>query len=97
MPALVTGGIPAAEIAPASPAISTPSPRAIPTEPAAPIQRLAAPFVLQAISSRDGRPVAVLNGYTLFEGDAFDGVTVIKIGVDTVEIEVDGKVQIIRF
>jgi hypothetical protein len=53
--------------------------------------------VLQAISSRDGRPVAVLNGRTLFEGDVFDGVTVVKIGVDTVEIEVDGKIQIIHF
>ncbi len=105
VPAPVTRAIPAAEIAPASPTpstpdsatIPTPAPKAISTVPAATIQRPAAPFVLQAISSRDGRPVAVLNGRTLFEGDVFDGVTVIKIGVDTVEIEVDGKVQIIRF
>ncbi len=113
MPGPVAGEIPAAELAPASPTISTPrsptvaapasataptpAPQAMPAVPAAAVPRLAAPFVLQAISSRDGRPVAVLNGRTLFEGDVFEGITVIKIGADSVEIEVDGKVQIIRF
>jgi hypothetical protein len=37
-------------------------------------------FQLQAISRRDGRAVAVLNDRLVYEGDSFDGATVIRIG-----------------
>jgi len=60
-------------------------------------ERLAAPFVLQAISSRDGWPVAVINGRLVREGDLIDGVAILKIGVDTVELAVAGTHQVVHF
>jgi len=52
---------------------------------------------LQAISERDGKPIAVLNSRVVHEGDRFDGVTVVRIGTDEVEIEVQGRRRILRF
>ena len=52
---------------------------------------------LQAISQRDGRPIAVLNSRVVHEGDHFEGVTILRIGVDEVEIEVRGRRRTLRF
>jgi hypothetical protein len=57
----------------------------------------AAGLLLQAISERDGKPIAVLNGRVVHEGDHFDGVTVVRIGADDVEIEVQGHRRVLRF
>lgn len=52
---------------------------------------------LNAISQRDGRPVALINDRLLFEGDSFDGVKVLRIGEAEVEVEVHGKRRVLRF
>jgi len=52
---------------------------------------------LQAIGERDGQPVAVLSSRLVHEGDHFDGVTVVRIGADEVEIEVQGRRRTLRF
>jgi hypothetical protein len=52
---------------------------------------------LQAISERDGEPVAVINERLVREGDSFDGVRVVKIGADHVELEVRGRRRVVRF
>lgn len=57
----------------------------------------AAEFRLTAISQRDGRPIAVLNDRFVHEGDVFEGVRVLRIGDDEVEIEVGGQRQVVRF
>jgi hypothetical protein len=54
-------------------------------------------LLLQAISERDGKPIAVLNTRVVHEGDRFDGVTVVRIGADEVEIEVQGHRRVLRF
>ena len=53
--------------------------------------------MLQAISERDGKPIAVLNSRVVHEGDHFDGVTVVRIGADEVEIEEQGHRRVLRF
>ncbi len=52
---------------------------------------------LNAISQRDGRPVALINDRLLFEGDSFDGVRVLRIGEAEVELEVKGQRRVLRF
>jgi hypothetical protein len=74
-------------------------PQATPATPLAETPRLAAPGELRltAISERDGRPVALINDRLVFEGDSFDGVTVIRIGDTDVEVEVKGQRRVLRF
>ncbi len=76
----------------------------IPAVEAAPEEVAAAPAVppgpeyrLTAISSRDGRPIALVNDRLVREGDSFDGITIVRIGETEVEIEVDGKRKTIGF
>jgi hypothetical protein len=57
----------------------------------------AAAYQLQAISAQDGHPVAILNDRLVREGDSFDGVKVIRIGADEVEIEVAGRRRVVKF
>jgi cytoskeletal protein RodZ len=52
---------------------------------------------LNAITTQDGRPVAVLNDRVVREGDSFDGIRVIRIGEAEVEVEVRGQRKTIRF
>jgi hypothetical protein len=54
-------------------------------------------LVLEAIGERDGRPVAMLDGRLVFEGDSFDGVRVLRIGATEVELEIDGERRVIGF
>jgi len=52
---------------------------------------------LNAITRRDGRPVALVNDRLVFEGDSFDGVKVLRIGETEVEVEVRGQRRVLRF
>jgi hypothetical protein len=52
---------------------------------------------LNAISQRDGRPVALINDRLVFEGDGFDGVRILHIGESEVEVEVRGVKRVLRF
>jgi hypothetical protein len=52
---------------------------------------------LNAISQRDGRPLALINDRLFFEGDSFDGVKILRIGEAEVEVEVHGKRRVLRF
>jgi hypothetical protein len=65
-----------------------------PPEPVAPHEP---EFRLNAISTREGQPVALLNDRLVREGDMFGGVRVVRIGEDYVEIEVKGERRTIRF
>jgi hypothetical protein len=57
----------------------------------------AADLRLNAISRRDGKPVALINDRLVFEGDGFDGVKVLRIGDAEVEVEVRGQRRVLRF
>ena len=52
---------------------------------------------LQAIAERDGRPVAVISGRVVHEGDRYDGLAIVRIGADEVEIEEHGRRRTLRF
>ncbi len=52
---------------------------------------------LNAISQKDGQPVAVVNDRLVHEGDVFDGIRVIRIGETEVEVEVRGQHRILTF
>lgn len=52
---------------------------------------------LAAISERDGRPVAIVNDRLVFEGDSVDGIKVVRIGGNEVEVEIDGHRQVVQF
>jgi hypothetical protein len=81
---------------PRAPATGTPEPAL-----AAPARtregRSAAAYQLQAISAQNGHPVAILNDRLVREGDSFDGVKVLRIGADEVEIEVAGRRRVVKF
>jgi hypothetical protein len=70
---------------------------ATPRPGGAPAGSATAAFTLVAISQRDGRPVALLNDRLVREGDSFDGVTIVRIGSDEVEVEVNGRRRVIGF
>ena len=84
--------IPSPGSAPAEEEASTTSPSPPRTEAPAPDD-----LHLNAISQRDGRPVALINDRLLFEGDSFDGVKILRIGETEVEVEVRGKRRVLRF
>ena len=99
--------IPVATPTPASPTVTAEraptahvSEPAIPTASEMPAPSPAAPqprFRLQAISVRDGKPVAVLNDRMVYEGESFDGVSVVRIGEAEVELEIDGRRVVVGF
>jgi hypothetical protein len=64
---------------------------------AAPPAALPGELRLNAISRRDGRPVALINDRLVFEGDSFDDVRVIRIDDTEVEVEVKGQRRVLRF
>lgn len=56
------------------------------------------PLVLQAISERDSRPIAIINDQLVNEGDKLGPVRVLRIGSDSVEVRLEnGKSEIVRF
>jgi hypothetical protein len=73
----------------AAPAASPPE-EAPPAPPAPELQ-------LNAITVRDGRPIALINDRLVREGDSFDGVRILRIGESEVEVEVQGQRRVIRF
>jgi len=66
----------------------TPAPPATPPPPA---------FVLQAISERNGQPIAIINDHLVRVGDEVDGMRVIAIRIDEVDVEVRGRRTTLRF
>jgi hypothetical protein len=55
-------------------------------------------LVLQAISERDSKPIAVISDQLVREGDRVGTARVIRIGTDTVEVlRDDGTHEIVRF
>jgi hypothetical protein len=52
---------------------------------------------LNAISVKDGHPIAILNDRLVREGDSFDGIRVLRIGEAEVEVEVAGERRTLRF
>jgi hypothetical protein len=52
---------------------------------------------LNAISQQEGKPVAVIDGRLVHEGDSIDGVRVLRIGETEVEVEVHGQRRTLRF
>jgi hypothetical protein len=73
-------------VPPALPKSPEPSPSASP-----------ATFVLEAISTQNGEPVAVVNGRLVREGDTVDGARIVKIRSDSVELVYRGSVQVLPF
>jgi hypothetical protein len=91
--------VPRAEPGPAQPAMPTaePAPAAetpsiVPPSPAAEPR-----FVLQAISVRDGRPVALISDRLMREGDEWQGARLVRIGETEVELEIAGQRVTLRF
>ena len=84
---------------PAVPTLDEPPGPPTPTEGAAAARARPAPddLRLNAITRRDGRPVALVNDRLVFEGDSFDGVKVLRIGEAEVEVEVRGQRRVLRF
>jgi hypothetical protein len=80
---------PAAPATPDEPRLLVITPRTAPA--AQPVLRL------EAISSQDGQPVAVINGHLVRKGETIEGALVTWIGADAVEIEVDGRRRVIGF
>ena len=82
---------------------ATPAPTPEPAEAAASeappdaTPRADAPLRLEAISRRDGKPVAVLSGRLVHEGDSFDDVRVLRIGDAEVEVEIGGQRRVLGF
>jgi hypothetical protein len=56
-----------------------------------------APLRLEAISARDGAPVAVVSGQMVRVGDRIGQSTVVRIGAAEIEIETDGVRRVLRF
>jgi hypothetical protein len=97
----------------AAPALALPSvtvparPAPPPTTPQQPEQRAVETrspasqepptLVLQAVSERDGQPIALLSDRLVREGDEFDGVKVVRIGETEVEVEWNGRRLFVRF
>lgn len=103
-PALARGTVsarPDALVPPASPApagseSSALAPLAARRAPS-PSPSAAAAFVLQAITRRDGRPLALINDRLVREGDSLDGARVVRIGDSDVELEVAGRRVVLSF
>ncbi len=96
--------LPPAATAPAPAPVAFATPTAPAELPAASVD-VAAPaptpaparLVLQAISERDGRPVALISDHLLREGDTLDGARILHIGETEVELELDGRRLTLRF
>jgi hypothetical protein len=91
---------PVQETQPSRPRPVTDPPPVLPPARAAAVSEPAAPETvlhLHAISQQDGRPVAVVNDRVVREGDLFEGVRIVRIGVAEVEVEIAGARRILRF
>jgi len=95
-PMIIESALRPAEAHPSSEA-SSPAASAVTT----PESRAAAPktmLVLQAISERDSRPIAIINDQLVKEGDRVGAARVLKIGADSVEVMLEnGQRETVRF
>lgn len=87
LPVPIEQTLPVAKPAPVPPAPASPAAEARPD----------AELRLEAIGERDGRPVAVISSRLVHEGERYDGITIVRIGADEVEIEVRGQRRTLRF
>jgi len=72
---------------------SKPAPPVVPaTAPSEP-----PPLRLEGISVADGKPVAVINGARVFEGDSVEGARVVRIVQDSVVLDFGGRTITLRF
>ncbi len=78
------------------PEAASPAATDAPPPPAAPASPPSA-FRLTATSHREGRPVAILNDRLVYEGDSFDGVKIVKIRDNAVELDVGGERRVVEF
>ncbi|HUG54920.1 MAG TPA: hypothetical protein VMR21_15020, partial [Vicinamibacteria bacterium] len=69
---------------------TVPAPKAEPAEAARGLR-------LQAISHRDGQPIAMVSDRLVRVGDEFDGVRVLAIRDAEVDVEVGGRRATLRF
>jgi hypothetical protein len=69
-------------------AVAPPSPAPRPAEPE---------LRLQAISERDGQPIAIINDHLVRVGDEVDGLRVLAIRGAEVDVEVRGRRTTLRF
>lgn len=53
--------------------------------------------ILQAVTERDGLPIAIVNGRLVREGDSFDGIRILRILPSEVEIEIKGERRTVTF
>jgi hypothetical protein len=86
-----------AGVAPAELSASTSAPVEVTAVEHPPAKKAPADLRLTAISERDGKRVAILNDRTVYEGDSFEGVTVIRIGENEIELDVNGRRRVIEF
>ena len=84
-------------VAAATPLPDTPVARPEPIDPGRPTPATPGEIHLNAISVRDGHPVAILNDRLVREGDSFDGIHVLRIGEAEVEVEVNGVRRMLKF
>jgi len=102
-PAAPVAPVIAATPPPAASVATTAAPRSTPPRAAA--KRAAEPTPipadpgprLQAISERDGQPIAMINDHLVRVGDELEGMRVLAIRVDEVDIEVRGRRTTLRF
>lgn len=91
-PALQTGP------RPATPSEAPAFARAEKTKTPGPAISVRPPLILQAISERDSRPIAVINDQLVREGDLFEGARILRIGAESVDVRLEnGKAATVRF
>jgi len=100
-PVAAAATLPPATTSPAAPA-ALPQAPVLPAAPAAsplpePAPSVSPDFRLMAISQQDGKPVAIVNDRLVREGDAFDGIRILRIGATEVEVEVRGQKRVLTF
>jgi hypothetical protein len=96
--ALVAAPVPALPVTAApAPRLAAPFAAALPAATPRGLVAAAPALVLQAISERDGRPVALINDRLLREGDEIEGARLVKIDAASVEIEYQGRRMALHF
>ncbi len=88
---------PASLLTPPKPTNTEPDPLATAAAGQGPTVGKVVELRLNAISVKDGHPVAILNDRLVREGDMFDGIRVLRIGDAEVEVEVAGERRTLRF
>ena len=89
---------PAASPTPAIPAVPVSIPATRRAATPAPVPPPSAPALrLQAVSERDGQPIAIVNDRLVRVGDELEGMRVLAIRPDEVDLEIKGRRTTLRF